>query len=45
VHTVAEGDTIITIALEYNLDWQELLELNGLQPDSVIGIGQQIRLR
>jgi LysM repeat protein len=45
VHTVAEGDTIITIALEYNLDWQELLELNGLQPDSLIAVGQEIRLR
>jgi LysM repeat protein len=45
VHTVAEGDTIITIALEYNLDWQELLALNGLQPDSVIQVGQEIRLR
>jgi LysM repeat protein len=45
VYTVAEGDTIITIALEYNLDWQELLDLNGLQPDSVIQVGQEIRLR
>ena len=45
VYTIAEGDTIVTIALEYNLDWQELLELNGLQPDSLIQIGQEIRLR
>jgi LysM repeat protein len=44
VYTVAEGDTIITIALKYNLDWQDLLELNGLQPDSLIQIGQVIRL-
>lgn len=45
VHTVAEGETIITIALKYNLDWQELLELNGLAPDSLIRVGQEIRLR
>jgi LysM repeat protein len=45
VHTVAEGETIITIALAYNLDWQELLALNGLQPDSLIRVGQEIRLR
>ena len=45
VHTVAEGDTIITIALEYNLDWQELLALNGLGPDSILQLGQEIRLR
>jgi LysM repeat protein len=45
VHTVAEGETIITIALAYNLDWQELLTLNGLEPDSLISVGQEIRLR
>lgn len=44
-YTVAEGDTIITIALDHNLDWQELLALNDLQPDSVIQVGQKIRLR
>jgi LysM repeat protein len=43
-HTVGEGDTIITIALEYDLDWQELLRLNGLGPNSLIQIGQRIRL-
>jgi LysM repeat protein len=43
-HTVASGDTIITIAVQYGLDWQELLRLNGLQPDSLIQIGQVIRL-
>jgi LysM repeat protein len=45
VHTVAEGDTIITIALQYDLDWQELLALNGLGADTILQIGQQIRLR
>ncbi|MFN8468989.1 MAG: LysM peptidoglycan-binding domain-containing protein [Caldilineaceae bacterium] len=44
-YTVAEGDTIITIALAHNLDWQELLALNDLQPDSLLQVGQQIRLR
>ena len=44
-YTVAEGDTIITIALANNLDWQDLLALNDLQPDSVIQVGQKIRLR
>ncbi|MBK8046353.1 MAG: LysM peptidoglycan-binding domain-containing protein [Anaerolineales bacterium] len=45
LYTVQEGDTIITIALDNNLDWQELLELNGLQPDSLLQIGQQIKLQ
>ena len=44
-YTVAEGDTIITIALAHNLDWQELLALNNLQPDSLLQVGQEIRLR
>jgi LysM repeat protein len=44
-HTVASGDTIIGIALQYNLDWQALLTLNGLKPDSILQIGQQIRLQ
>ena len=43
-HTVADGDTIISIAVEYDLDWQELLRVNGLAPDSLIQIGQVIRL-
>lgn len=44
-HTIASGDTIITIALQYNLDWLELLEINGLKSDSILQIGQQIRLQ
>ncbi len=44
-HTVTEGDTMITIALQYNLDWEELLALNGMGPDSLLQIGQEIRLR
>ena len=43
-HTVAGGDTIISIAVQYDLDWQELLRINGLEPDSLIQIGQVIRL-
>jgi LysM repeat protein len=45
VHTVVEGDTIISIALQYDLDWQELLTLNGLGADSILQLGQQVRLR
>lgn len=44
VHTVAAGDTIIGIAARYGLNWRQLLQINGLQEDSVIRIGQQIRL-
>lgn len=44
-HTVASGDTIITIAARYGLNWRQVLELNGLQENSILQIGQQIRLR
>lgn len=44
-HIVEPGDTIITIALRYDLDWQELLRLNQLGDDSVISLGQTIQLR
>lgn len=44
VHTVAAGDTIIVIAARYGLNWRQLLQLNGLQEDSIIQVGQQIRL-
>lgn len=44
VHTVAPGDTIITIATRYGLNWQTLLRLNGLSNDAVLQVGQQIRL-
>ena len=44
-YTVAPGDTIISIALRYELDWQELMELNQLEEDSVLSLGQKLRLR
>lgn len=44
-HIVSSGETIISIALRYNLAWQQLLQLNGLSEDSVLQVGQQLRLR
>jgi LysM repeat protein len=43
-YTVAAGDTLTSIAARYGLDWAQLLQLNGLTADSVIRVGQQIRL-
>ena len=43
-HTVAAGDTIISIAVANGVDWQELLRLNGLEADSLLQIGQQVEL-
>ena len=44
-HTIQSGETVLSIALEYGLNWQELLELNGLDEDTLIQIGQPLRLR
>ena len=43
-HTVAKGDTVIGIASRYGLDWHDVLNLNGLQPSSLIFPGQKLRL-
>ena len=43
-YIVKEGDTVISIALRYNLDWKELLRRNGLGEQTVLNLGQQIRL-
>ncbi len=44
VHVVASGDTIISIAVQYNVPWGELLRVNGLTQSSVLQPGQQISL-
>ena len=43
-HTVQPGETVITIALQYGLGWKALLELNGLSDNSLLTIGQTLRL-
>lgn len=43
-HTVANGDTIITIARRYGVDWREVLRINGLGETSLLQAGQTIRL-
>jgi len=43
-HTVQPGETVITIALQYGLNWKSLLAFNGLEDDTLIAIGQTLRL-
>jgi uncharacterized protein YkwD/LysM repeat protein len=43
-HTVAAGETIISIALRYNVDWRALLAFNGLTESSLLQIDQTIRI-
>lgn len=44
-YTIQEGDTIFSVAIRNNLDWQALLALNSLSESSLLQIGQRIRLR
>jgi LysM repeat protein/uncharacterized protein YkwD len=43
-HTVQSGETLWRIAANYNVDWYELMRVNGLNENSVLSIGQEIRL-
>ncbi len=44
VHTVAKGETLYSIALEYGLDYRELSEWNKLTDVNLIHVGQSLRL-
>jgi len=44
-YTIAPGDTIISVALRYQLDWQALMALNGLEDDTLLQVGQRLQLR
>lgn len=41
-HTVIEGDTIISIAVKYDMDWDELMALNGIDDDTILSLGQSL---
>jgi LysM repeat protein len=43
-HRVKSGDTVYGIALQYGIDWQELLRVNGLDEDSLLQLDQQLTL-
>ncbi len=44
VHVVAEGETLWSIAAKYSVDWYDLVDVNHFNDDSVLSIGQSIRL-
>jgi LysM repeat protein len=44
-HRVREGDSLWTIAAWYNLSLPELLWLNGIQEDSLVSPGDEVRIR
>jgi LysM repeat protein/uncharacterized protein YkwD len=44
LHKVQAGETLWSIAATYNVDWYKLMAVNGLKENSLIAIGQEIRL-
>ncbi len=44
LYTVTSGDTLITIAKRYAIDWNEIAAANRLNDYSVLQIGMQLRL-
>jgi LysM repeat protein len=43
-YTVRSGDTVMAIALRHEVDWQELLRVNGLDEESILQPGQILQL-
>jgi LysM repeat protein len=39
-YTVAAGDTCVSIAVEYNVSWQSIVALNGLDPNCNLSVGR-----
>lgn len=44
-YVVENGDTVISIATQYDMGWQELLDLNNLTESSILQLGQKLRIR
>lgn len=44
-YTVKSGDTVISIALKHDLDWHDLLQINNLTENSILQLGQELRIR
>lgn len=44
IHTVKQGETITSIAIDYRISVQTLLSVNNLANPNIIFIGQQINI-
>ncbi len=44
VYVVKAGDTLVTIAARSKITWQALADLNGLDDDALLQIGQELEL-
>ncbi len=45
VHLVRKGDTLVSIALEYGLDYRDVATWNRIENINLIRVGQSLRLR
>ncbi len=43
-YTVAQGDSLWSIAVEFEVTVEELLEANDLSPDTILEIGQELSI-
>ncbi|ANF58953.1 peptidoglycan DD-metalloendopeptidase family protein [Halotalea alkalilenta] len=44
-YQVRSGDTLYSIAWRENVDYQQIAQLNNIQPPYIISVGQRLRLR
>ena len=44
-HTVQAGDSLWSIAKQYQVSWQDLMKINALSEDSILKIGQKIKIK
>jgi lipoprotein NlpD len=44
IHVVQKGDTLISLALQYGLDYRELAAWNNIENVNVIRVGQELRV-
>lgn len=45
IHVVKEGDTLYKISRQYNISVEKILQLNHLKENSILSLGQKIRIR
>jgi D-gamma-glutamyl-meso-diaminopimelic acid endopeptidase CwlS len=44
IHIVADGDTLWSIALQYDTGVDQLATLNGVDPDAILSLGQELEI-
>jgi LysM repeat protein len=45
VHTIVSGDTLFGLSLQYNVPIEQIYQLNGLNSQSILSIGQKVIIK